>query len=204
MGRDIYTFIERRKNKSFGWECVETDESLSKKLHLYRFSNLFALLSYNAYEGKNGVFQRPLQDWAASMSKEANSFLFMPISSPVKNRNCLFSANETVPILQSMNYDVEDYVSPKEAISWIDEGLSFLPSESIISNPDQCFWNWCSSNELEWALKEAYSECPSLLNPQDDYLKLIDLMKKHERDGYEVRLIYSYDFATPWLDPKDR
>lgn len=199
MGRDIYAFIERRKRPTDRWDCVETDLSLMDKMHLYRWPDLFALLSYNAYVGQEGVVQRQLKDWVTTLSPETNEYLFMLLTSPIKDIDCLFPVVEFDDSTILKDLDSEYDVSRDEAERWMNEGLSFLLTENIVSNPDACFCNWCSADELEWAVLKAYEEYEMQPKSDDDYLRLVSIMREHENEGYEVRMVYSYDCSTRWL-----
>jgi hypothetical protein len=170
---------------------------------LYRSDTLFALLSYNGYENKRGVCQKPLKDWVTTVAPETSNYLFSRLTKPVRDVPSLFKKND---------FDYEDFFKtldeeypsePDAALLWMRQGHSFLLTDDIVSNPDACFWNWCSAAELEWAVKERYKEDNLALKKDDDYLRLAKIMRQSEADGFEVRMIYCYDFTTRWLGEED-
>lgn len=193
MGRDIYTFVERRKAHG-KWECIATDEDIMA----YRAPDLFAYLSYNAYEGAVGVIQKPLREWVTTLSIPTRNYMFSRINAPIKGQIPLFQQNE-IDYNDFISALDDDFIGSSEARRWIDKRLSFLLTDDIISNPDACFWNWCSVEELTWAMSQVEKELNIKLGEDDDYRKIVALMKENEAQGYEVRMVYSYDNSTEWV-----
>lgn len=193
MGRDIYTFIERRKGNS-KWECIATDHDIMA----YRDPTLFAILSYNMYEGNIGVSQKKLKDWVATLSAPTRNYLFIRVDGLV---------TEIEPLFGKDQFDYNDFVESleiervtvAESREWISSKLSFLLTGDIVSNPDACYWNWCSADELAWALCRLERQEKIKLDDNDDYREILSLMRENEDLGYEVRLVYSYDNSTEWV-----
>lgn len=193
MGRDIYTFIERRKEND-NWECIATDNDIMA----YRDPTLFSILSYNMYEGNIGVTQKKLKDWVATLSAPTRNYLFFRVEGLVAGIEPLFGKDQ---------FDYNDFVEPleiervtiAESQEWISSKLSFLLTNDIVSNPDACYWNWCSADELAWALCRLEQQERIKLGENDDYRKILLLMRENEDLGYEVRLVYSYDNSTEWV-----
>jgi hypothetical protein len=199
MGRDIYAFIERRR-KNGKWECLADDEKIMDNYFLYRSPTLFGYLSYNSYKREKGISQRPLSDWVTTLSPEANRHMYMRIKKSLDNCPWLFDRKDFdyEDVLESLNS--EDPVEEDDAIWWINKGVSFLLTDDIISNPDTCYWNWCTADELEWAVKETYMDNHHKPSKDDDYLRIVELMRNSEAEGYEVRIVYSYDNSSKWLN----
>lgn len=194
MGRDIYAFIERRKENG-NWECIATDDDIMA----YRCNELFSILSYNMYEGNVGVPQKTLKEWVATLSAPTRKYLFLRVEGSVAGIE---------PLFRKEAFDYDDFVEPLEMESvsvaetkeWIHDRLSFLLTNDIVSNPDACYWNWCSSDELAWALCRYEQQEKLKLEENDDYRHILSLMRENEDLGYEVRLVYSYDNSTEWVD----
>jgi hypothetical protein len=195
MGRDIHAFIERRRNNG-KWECLIDDINCS----LYRDSTIFEYLSYNSYEGEKCIYQKPLKDWVATLSPEVNNYVYIRIDKSLDNCSPLFNRDDIDynSILESL--DTECIVDEDKVLRWIAEGVSFLLTDDIISNPDACYWNWCTADELEWAIKEFYLDNQFNSLEDDEYFLTAEMMRDYEREGYEVRMVYSYDESSNWLN----
>jgi hypothetical protein len=168
MGRDIYVFIERRKSNQ-KWECVADDDKLMESYFFYRSPTLFALLSYNKYKGKHGVYQKPLKSWVSTLAPETNRHMFMRLETPINNNQILFRKDELdySSLIKSLDDETEE---SEYALRWIDKGVSFLLTDDVVSNPDACYWNWCSADELEWAVVGRYEEDGCTIMENDRYL----------------------------------
>lgn len=198
MGRDIYAYIER-KSKNGEWECVATDEEVLNSFHLYRDSELFSFLSYNAYCGEECIPLRPLKEWVTTVSTETARYLFFRITGSVFDRPILFPDDKSLQDKFKKMLDPDCDETVDAAMSWVDKKVSFLLTEKIVSNPDACYWNWCTADELRWAVFKYQKGYSNPTEEKDEYLKLASFMKNIEKEGYEVRMVYSYDFSTRWL-----
>ena len=204
MGRDIYTIIERRKGTG-QWECVEQ----SNARQLRRCPELEAIMAYNALEGEVGIVRKPLREWVTTLSEPARRELFCQIVTPLTDMEPIFKHDEfdyesfkaSLSSRSECEEEMEE-VSAADAKNWIKQKEAFLLTDDIISNPDTCFWNWCSVKELDWALDLFEEGAKIKLGDDDDYRQLLQAMKRCEEPGCEVRLVYYYDFATPWLSKK--
>jgi hypothetical protein len=174
MGRNIFIFVERRISSNC-WECIADDEKLKKNFSLYSSSTLFTLLTHKCCEGKQGVYQNHLKDWAETLSQEINNKLYRRLEKPLKDTPSLLKKEEFDYKNLVCSLKTNPLITQDEALDWINRGFSFLLADDIISNPNTCFWNWCTVESLEWAVKERYKEDKIPLKEDDGYLRLAQL-----------------------------
>lgn len=205
-------YIERRRPNG-KWECIADDEQVMDRFHPCRYYPLFAMLSYNDYEGKEGVKQKPFKDWISTISPETFKYLFFLVDKPITDHPALYSENFIRDLgfyeyletgVDDSNSDDDDeeeeYIAEyDDALRWLQD-VSFLLTDNIISNPDACYINWCSADELEWAVKQMRHKSGHKLSEDEGYLKVVRFMREQMSDGYEVRVVYAYDNTTPWLN----
>lgn len=210
MGCDIHLKLEMRQIKN-GYICQTThceDEIVEVEPNAYSRCWHPVELTYNDCWGDRvyGMFakladvrnyfirkivpipQRGFPNDACENTKYAYAYTVIPDDDFTKN----------VDYYSSAHYD---YISESEANKWLEEGISVeLPSEKSIhrriSSPDFHSPNWCTTKEMEEAIKDIFwnEEKQVWTGSYIEWFALLGAMKGIEQNGvYECRAVFWFD-----------
>lgn len=163
MGCDIHAYVEYKYKGSKHWM------SFGGRINPGRIYGMFAKLA----DVRNG--------WA-----------IVPISEPRGVPQDM--AGNTFEDYSMYISDTEGdrYVTADKAAKWVENGSSvYLRDGKFVSDPDWHSHSWCTTSELEIAVKETWKE--NVNDCKTEWDVLVDIMKSFERHGNKVRLVFWFD-----------